>query len=291
MKQYLELCQRIIDKGEWVANKRTGTRCKTIINANFSYDLSDNKLPMITTRKTSWRIAVAELLGYIRGTTNAQKFKELGTPTWFANANDNQTWLNNPHRKGEDDMGYVYGAVGRGFGGHRKDEKGIDQLRNIVDNLSLGNDSRGEIVTFWDPSSFEYGCLRPCMHTHQFSLLGDKLYLNSMQRSADLPLGVAGANQVQVAVFARLMAQIISHSLNKKITAQTGFHTMVNCHIYENQLELMKQQIKRTPYESPILTINPDIKTLADLETWVTLDDFEVIGYQCHEAIKYPFSV
>ncbi len=291
MKQYLDLCQRIINKGEWLENKRTGTRCKTVINANFSYDLGDDKLPMITTRKTSWRIAIAELLGYIRGETDAQRFKDLGTPTWFANANDNQAWLNNPHRKGDNDMGFVYGAVGRNYGGHHLAEKGIDQLKNVLDDLSKGNDSRGEIITFWDPSSFEYACLRPCMHTHQFSLLGDKLYLNSYQRSADLPLGVAGANQVQVATFARLIAQIISHSLGRKITATTGFHSMVNCHIYENQLALMKEQIKRVPYPSPTLTINPDIKTLQDLETWVSLDDFKVTGYQCHEAINYPFSV
>ena len=66
----------------------------------------------------------------------------------------------------------------------------------------------------------------------------------------------------------------------------------MNAHIYENQLELMKDvQLKRTPFPSPQLRINPDIKTLKDIEDWVSADDFEVDGYQCHESIKYPFSV
>lgn len=71
-----------------------------------------------------------------------------------------------------------------------------------------------------------------------------------------------------------------------------AFHKIVNAHIYEDQLELMRDvQLKREPLPLPKLEINPDIKTLEDLETWVTIDDFKVVGYQCHSPIKYPFSV
>jgi thymidylate synthase len=71
-----------------------------------------------------------------------------------------------------------------------------------------------------------------------------------------------------------------------------AYHKIVNAHIYEDQLELMRDvQLKREPFPSPQLTINPDIKSLKDLETWVTMDDFEVSGYQFHEPIAYPFSV
>ena len=74
--------------------------------------------------------------------------------------------------------------------------------------------------------------------------------------------------------------------------AGQAFHHIVNAHIYEDQLELMRDvQLKREPFSSPQLEINPDIKSLEDLETWVTMDDFKVTGYQCHEPIKYPFSV
>ncbi len=283
MKQYLDLAQRIIDEGSWVANSRTGKRCLTLINADLSYDVAGNKFPIITTRKSYWKAAIAELLGYIRGYDNAAQFRALGTKSWDANANENAVWLANPVRKGTDDMGRVYGVQGRAW---LKPNGGtIDQLKKIVDNLTKGVDDRGEILSFYNPGEFDLGCLRPCMHTHTFSLLNDTLYLTSYQRSCDVPLGL-NFNQIQVFTFLALIAQITGHKPGM------AYHKIVNAHIYEDQLPLMRDvQLKREPFESPSLIINPDIKSLKDLETWVTLDDFEVQGYQHYDPIQYPFSV
>jgi thymidylate synthase len=89
-----------------------------------------------------------------------------------------------------------------------------------------------------------------------------------------------------VYVLLALVAQITGHK------AGMAYHKIVNAHIYEDQLDLMKNvQLKREPFPAPKLIINPDIKSLEDLETWVTMDDFSVEGYQYHDAIKYPFSV
>ncbi len=283
MKQYLKLCQRIVDEGQWVENKRTGTRCLTVINADLEYDVANNKFPMITTRKSYYKAAIAELLGYLRGYDSAEQFREIGCKTWDANANDNNAWLNNPNRKGEDDMGRVYGVQGRGW--QRPDGSTLDQLSKVINNLQNGIDDRGEIITFYNPGEFELGCLRPCMHTHTFSLLGDTLYLTSYQRSCDVPLGL-NFNQIQCFVLLALVAQITGHKAGK------AYHKIANAHIYQNQLELMRDvQLTREPFASPQLKINPKIKSLEDIETWVTRDDFEVTGYQCHEAIQYPFSV
>ncbi|TDQ58059.1 thymidylate synthase [Mesocricetibacter intestinalis] len=283
MHQYLTLCRRIIDEGVWVDNQRTGKRCLTVINADLNYDVAANQFPLITTRKSYWKAAIAEFLGYLRGYDNAADFRKLGAKTWDANANENPAWLNNPNRKGVDDMGRVYGVQGRRW--RKPNGESLDQLRKIVDDLRRGIDDRGEILTFLNPGEFELGCLRPCMYSHTFSLLGDTLYLTSYQRSCDVPLGL-NFNQIQVFTFLALMAQITG----KK--AGMAYHKIVNAHIYEDQLELMRDvQLKREPFPSPKLEINPDIKTLEDLETWVTTEDFKVIGYECHEAIKYPFSV
>ncbi|PSW04195.1 thymidylate synthase [Photobacterium lipolyticum] len=283
MKQYLDLCQRIVDEGVWVNNERTGKRCLTVINADLTYDVSKGEFPLVTTRKSFWKSAIAEMIGYIRGYDNAADFRALGTKTWDMNSNDNQAWLNNPYRKGDDDCGFIYGAVARNF--PKPDGGSVDLLRNIVDDLKRGVDNRGEILTFYHPGAFHMGCLRPCMYSHHFSLLGDTLYLNSTQRSCDVPLGL-NFNMVQVYFLLAIMAQITG----KK--AGVAYHKIVNAHIYEDQLELMRDvQLKREPFEPPKLIINPDIKSLEDLETWVTLDDFEVVDYQYHEAIKYPFSV
>lgn len=283
MKQYLALCQRIVDDGVWLSNARTGKRCLSVINADLEYDVENNQFPLITTRKSFWKAAIAELLGYLRAYSNAADFRAIGCNTWNANANDNEDWLNNDSRKGEDDMGRVYGVQGRSW--QRPDGSTLDQLQKIVDDLSRGIDDRGEIMTFYNPGEFHIGCLRPCLHTHHFSLLDEKLYLNSTQRSADIPLGI-NFNQCQVYALLALIAQITGHQAAK------AYHKIVNAHIYEDQLELMRDvQLKRQPFASPQLSLNPDIKTLKDIETWVTTDDFEVTNYECHDAIKYPFSV
>ncbi len=283
MQQYLNLCQRIIDEGVWIENERTAKKCLTVINADLTYDVAGNKFPIITTRKSFWKAAIAELLGYLRGLDNAADFRALGTKSWDANANENEAWLNNPLRKGEDDMGRVYGVQGRAWA--KPDGSHIDQLKKIVDHLRQGIDDRGEILTFYNPGEFDLGCLRPCMHTHTFSLLEDVLYLTSYQRSCDVPLGL-NFNQIQVFTLLALMAQISGKS------AGLAYHKIVNAHIYEDQVELMREvQLQRRPFDPPKLMINPDIKSLEDIETWVSLEDFEVEGYQHHDSITYPFSV
>ncbi|GAA5016669.1 thymidylate synthase [Acinetobacter puyangensis] len=283
MKQYLDLCQRIVDEGVWVENERTGKRCLTVVNADLVYNVGMNEFPLVTTRKSYWKAAIAELLGYLRGYDNAAQFRAIGCNTWNANANENGAWLANPYRKGEDDMGRVYGVQGRHW--RNSEGKEFDQLRKIYEDLRNGIDDRGEILTFYNPGEFDMGCLRPCMHTHTFSLVGETLYLTSSQRSCDVPLG-QNFNQIQVFTLLALMAQITGYKAGK------AYHKIVNAHIYEDQLELMRDvQLKREPYAAPKLIINPKIKTLEDIETWVTLDDFEVEGYQYHEAIAYPFSV
>lgn len=282
MKQYLELCQRIVDEGVWVTNERTGKRCLTVIDASLNYDVANNQFPLVTTRKSFYKAAIAELLGYLRGYDNASQFRAIGCNTWNANANQTAAWLANPNRKGEDDMGRVYGVQGRSWA--KPDGGSVDQLKKLVDNLTNGIDDRGEILSFYNPGEFHLGCLRPCMHTHTFSLLGDDLYLTSYQRSCDVPLGL-NFNQVQVFTLLALIAQITG----KK--PKMAYHRLVNCHIYEDQLPMLRDvQLKREPFPSPQLHINPKIKTLKDIETWVTVDDFSITGYQHHDPIKYPFS-
>jgi thymidylate synthase len=283
MEQYLKLCQRVIDTGEWVDNKRTGNRCLTVINADFEYDVSDGTLPVVTTKRLNWKTAIAEMLGYLRGYTSAADFRNIGCKTWDANANDNEAWLANPYRKGLDDMGRCYGAQGRGW--RNPEGKQIDQLLAVYNDLRQGIDNRSEIMTFMNPGERDRACLNACMHTHTFSILGGKLYLTSYQRSDDLPLGHC-FNQVQVGWLLMIMAHITG------LKPAKAFHKIVNVHIYENQLENLRDvQLKRKPYPPPKLEIDPKIKTLQDLETWVTVDDFKLVNYEHRPPINYPFSV
>ena len=160
----------------------------------------------------------------------------------------------------------------------------VDQLKSVVAKLSLGIDDRRLIMSAYYPHLNEFTCLPPCMYSHHFSLLDGTLYLNSTQRSCDILLG-GPANMIQCFVLLQLMAQITGHQAGKV------FHKIVNAHIYENQLPLVQTQLDRRPFEEPSLIINPEIKTLEDIETWVTVDDFQLVGYKHHDPIKYPFTV
>lgn len=283
MDQYERLCLRIVRDGTMVTNERTGIKCLTIINADLEYDVGANHFPLVTTRKCFYKAAIAELLGYLRGYHSAAQFRAIGCNTWNANANENSAWLANSARKGQDDMGRVYGVQGRAW--QKPDGSTLDQLKKVVLNLSAGIDDRGEIITFYNPGEFHLGCLRPCMHTHTFSLLGDTVHLTSYMRSCDVPLGLT-FNMPQCFVLLALIAQITGHKPGKV------FHKIVNAHIYENQLDLMlNQQLKRTPFTMPSLRINQDIKSLDDIETWVSTNDFDVENYQYHPPIAYPFAV
>lgn len=319
-KQYLDLCNRILTEGVLVPNERTGIGCLTVINADLVYDVGAGEFPLVSTRKAPVKLAIAELLGYVRGYDSAKDFREIGTRSWDMNANENKAWLENPIRKGEDDMGRVYGVQGRSwqsvyldkwdegtddddtttflmFKGYQiRDEleseyttvliKSLDQLRKVYENLKNGIDDRGEIVTYWNPGEFDQGCLRPCLHSYQFSLLDGVLYLNATQRSCDVPLGLV-ANMQQCYWFLAIMAHITGHKAGKV------FHKIVNAHIYENQIELMKEQVKREPREYVIADFDREkIKTLEDLEK-ATASDFWIDSdsYQPHPAIQYPFAV
>lgn len=288
--QYLNALRRIYSEGVDLPNARTGIVCRTVINVDMVYDATTNHAPIVTTRKLNVRGAIGELLGYLKGFDSAAQFRALGTKSWDANANQNSAWLANPARRGEDDLGVIYGAAARnwplgvGGTGTLHGEGNIDLIEKVYQNLRAGKDDRGEIITFWNPGVFHLGALRPCLYEHQFSLLGDDLYLNSTQRSNDAPIGFC-YNMVQCWLLLRLMAQITGRN------PKYAHHRSVNVHIYGNQLDLVPLQLERAPLAEPTIDINPDIKTMADVVNWVTPDDFTINVPETHPPIKYPFAV
>lgn len=319
MQQYLDLLRKVKGEGIWVENTRTQTRCKTIINADLIYDVENNIFPLITTRKGYFRQAIGEMLGYIRGYTRTEQFHALGVRTWDANAT-NPAWVRSPMYEHVNatigDLGAIYGASGNYVPKIAAvDEMGPDypgiQFRvnpdldyhevvpvftDIVEKLRKGEDDRGLIWNFWNPGLFHLGCLRPCMYNHQFSLLDGKLYLNSVQRSCDLPLGGV-ANMVQCFFLLWLMAKLTGHQPGQV------YHKIVNVHIYENQLPLVEEQLSREPFPSPSFHCSKDIDfttheglmsvlgLLPNEEDNLHPKDFYIENYQHHLAIAYPFTV
>jgi thymidylate synthase len=248
-RQYFELYAELMESGRWVMNDRTGERCLTIIGHTLRYNSGAGDVPFLSSKRSFPQTAVAEFTGYNRAYTNAQQFKAIGCNTWFQNANETASWLENQYRLGTDDMGIVYGAV-----------DGADEsLWKIYNNLRKGVDDRGETYTFWRPDQFHLGCLRPCMRTHTFSILDGTLYLTSESRSVDFALGL-NFNSIQCDYFLKYMAQICG--------LKVGYctHNLINVHIYEKHLEeLIRQMSKPLVPLDCSLNINPRIKTLYDI--------------------------
>ncbi len=276
-QQYLKLCQDILDNGTWIENERTGKLCLSGRTTVFTYDVGGEDYPMVTTRKVFPKMSLAEPIGYWQGLTSAADFRKLKCKTWDANANKTKAWLVNPSRKGEDDMGKVYGYFGHNFGG-------VNQFQKVYNNLKNGIDDRGEIITYWKPDQFHEGCLRPCLHSLQFNLVGDTLDMTATQRSTDVPLGLV-ANMQQVYFMLKLMARITGHK------AGIATHVLNQPHVYEDQVELLKLQVGREPVDCiSKLHICDSIQTWEDVMDIKNMDKFFVTGYESHDRIDFPFS-
>lgn len=202
-KQYVALGKKILEQGKWVYNERTKTQCLTLIDETMEYDVGKGEFPLCTTRKSYFRQAIGEMLGYIRGYTSTEQFHKLGVHTWDANAKNpawTETEIGKAMIENGHDLGVIYGAaanaktninyLGSGLTFCSNDKLNTIQIDNglgsrfveIYNQLKEGKDNRGLIWSFWKPELFEYGCLRPCMYEHQFSLVGNDLYLSSTQR-------------------------------------------------------------------------------------------------------------
>lgn len=278
---YIDTCKKIINKGFIKYNSRTKKRCVTSFGDLKEYDLSTGKFPLLTTKQMDIRPIAAEQLGFIRGYKNAADFRQAGCKIWDANANKTQEWLNNPNRKGEDDLGRIYGAQARDW--KRPDGSSYDQLKSIVDRLDKRIDDRRLIVSHWNPGELDLMALPPCHLLYLFGIEGDKLHLGMFIRSNDIPLGKP-YNVASYALLLLLMCRISGLKPGKLI------YFSWNNHIYQDQMDGIMHQLTRKPFEAPSIWIDERIKTLEDLETWVTVDCFKMIDYQCHPKIVFPFS-
>lgn len=275
-EQFLTIADKVMTEGVWVNNERTGTRVLTIIGETMKFYAGENHAPLFTGRQSFPVSAVAEIVGYLRKYTNAQDFADIGSPTWFTNANETQAWLDNPYRKGEDDMGLVYGAAML-----------EGELEGIYDDLRRGVDNRGETLNFWRPEMFDKGCLRPCMRMHTFSLLGGVLHLTSESRSVDVACGL-NFNSIQCYFLLNFMAKITGHKVGN-VT-----HNLINVHIYEEHIDGMKEQLARTP--QMIYTefkMSDDLRYLHDVTNTKchAREFFTLEGYKGNHRPKIPFKL
>ena len=274
--QYLNLIHNIIDNGTWEEGRNGKT--KSIFGNMMRFSLKDGKIPILTTKKTAWKTCLKELLWFIRGKTNNNLLRGQGVHIWDGNSTPEFLKSRNLSHYSEGELGPIYGHQWRHFNAKWEGDEdytgdGVDQLQQIIDALKdpKQRTSRRLIMSAWNPCQLDEMALPPCHILCQFNLHdGNKLSCSMYQRSGDFPLGIP----FNIASYSFLTHLIAKHC---GLEAYEFVHFVGNCHIYEDHVEPMKEQITREPY--PIKQVRENI---SDYQ----LDDFEIHNYQSHDAIK-----
>jgi thymidylate synthase len=299
--QYLHLITNILENGYWEEGRNGKTKCAFGNTMRFS--LKDNKIPILTTKKTAWKTCLKELLWFIRGDTDVKKLQTQGVHIW--NANATREFLDSRGLTLNQDgiLGPIYGYQWRNFNAnyncfsgkrlldndptdvHKEtlQFKGVDQLQQIIDQLKNPEtrNSRRLIMTAWNPAQNDKMALPACHILCQFNVHdGNKLSCALYQRSADLCLGIP----FNIASYC-----FITHLLAKHcdLEAYEFIHFMGNTHIYEQHVEQIQEQLNREPYDFPTITINKIRENINDYQ----VEDFEIHNYKSHGEIKMKLVV
>jgi thymidylate synthase len=264
MQQYLDFIRHIRDNGA-SKNDRTGTGTLSVFGYQMRFDLSSG-FPLVTTKKLHLRSIIHELLWFLRGETNVRYLHENGVTIWdeWADANG--------------DLGPVYGRQWRCW--PTADGRHIDQLAEVIAQIKSNPDSRRLLVSAWNVGELKSMALLPCHLLFQFYVVNRTLSCQMYQRSADALLGVP-FNIASYALLTHMVAQQCDLSVGDFIW------TGGDCHLYLNHLAQVELQLSRVPLPLPRLLLKRRPPTLFDF----TFDDFEMQGYQHHEAIKAPIAV
>jgi len=302
MKQYLELLQDILINGE-TKDDRTGTGTISMFGHHLRFDLRRG-FPAVTTKKLAWKACVGELLWFIEGSGDERRLAEIthggtGAVTiWTPNAYA-PYWKDKAKFQG--DLGRVYGVQWRkwrtpithktetfkdDFGNHYNRQgsthhKEVDQLKLLIEGIKQDPNGRRHILTAWNPGELDQMALPPCHVLCQFYVNKNKeLSCHMYQRSVDVFLGLP-FNIASYALLTHLIAQVCGLGV-AELVISTG-----DTHIYTNHVEQVKEQLSRETLSLPVLKLNRNIKAIEEF----TMDDIELVDYQCHTAIKADMAV
>lgn len=264
MKQYHDLLEHLLQNGVQ-KHDRTGTGTVSSFGYQMRFNLQDG-FPMVTTKKLHVKSIIHELLWFLKGDTNIAYLKENGVRIW-------DEWADK-----DGNLGPVYGQQWRSW--TTKNGETIDQIKQLLDAIRKNPDSRRLIVSAWNVADVENMALPPCHCLFQFYVANGKLSCQLYQRSADTFLGVP-FNIASYALLTLMVAQVCGLEPGEFV------HTFGDVHIYNNHLEQVKLQLSRSFFPLPQMKLNPEVKDLFDFK----FEDFELVDYQFHPAIKGEVSV
>lgn len=333
--QYLALVRKVLAEGSMQGN-RTSKRAISLHGAYLRFDVSKG-YPALTTKRLAFKSVIGELVAFLRGKTNAADFRALGSKVWDQNANENEEWLANPWRDCEDHMGEVYGAMWRrwpafrllNLGQGREDApesqrqraklahavargyeviddfhddngnlkvllfKEVDQLRNCLDTMMANPTDRRMLFTGWNPALLDAIALPACHHTYNWSVNVEKreLSLAVTMRSTDVGLGLP-FNAASAAALMELFGRLTG------LTPKWLSVSMADAHVYENQVEMLEEQLRRIPMKAPRLVLSDRIPSFSETgqyePAWLDAvhpDDFSLEGYEHHPQLSAAMAV
>ena len=264
MVQYLELLRLVLESGH-LKNDRTGTGTYSVFGAQTRYSLAPG-FPLLTTKKVHLKSIIYELLWFLRGDTNVKYLNDHGVSIWDEWADENG------------DLGRIYGAQWCDW--RAPDGRSINQLDQVIRQIKTEPDSRRLLVSAWNAGELDRMALPPCHALFQFFVQDGELSCQLYQRSADLFLGVP-FNLASYALLTLMVAQVCDLKPGEFI------HTFGDLHLYANHREQAQLQLTRQPRPLPQLKLNPSVKNIHDFQ----YEDFEILGYQPHSAIRAPIAV
>src|SRR3982751_5751306 len=264
MRQHHELLRLVLEQGKFKED-RTGTGTFSVFGAQARYPLRPD-FPLLTTKKLHLKSIIYELLWFLRGDTNVKYLNDHGVTIWdeWADADGN--------------LGRVYGAQWCDW--RTADGRSINQIDGVIEQVKRNPDSRRLIVSAWNVGEIEGMPLPPCHTMFQFFVLEGELSCQLYQRSADLFLGVP-FNIASYALLTMMVAQVCDLQPGEFV------HTFGDLHLYSNHLEQAKLQLTREPRPLPQMHLNPKVTNIHAFE----YEDFQLIGYDPHPAIKAPIAV
>ena len=264
---YEDLCRKILLEGN-LKNDRTGTGTISLFGQQMRFDLSES-FPLITTKRVWFKGVAYELLWFLKGSSNVKWLQAHDVHIW-------DEWADS-----EGNLGPVYGVQWRSWPAPTAENpnRAIDQIATVIEQIKRNPDSRRLIVSARNPAEVDEMALPPCHALFQFYVVNGKLSCQLYQRSCDMFLGVP----FNIASYALLTCMVAQ---------QTGLQpgefvwTGGDCHIYDNHVEQVIEQISRTPYPYPTLEI-----TKAPAIDQYNYEDFHVLNYQHGATIKAPIAV
>jgi len=260
---YEDLLAEVMATGS-VKSDRTGTGTRSVFGRQLRYDLAAG-FPLITTKRVHLRSVVGELLWFLRGESNVAWLREHRVTIWDEWADD------------DGELGPVYGVQWRSW--PTPDGAHIDQISQVLDSIRTNPDSRRHIVSAWNVGELSRMALPPCHLLFQFYVADGKLSCQLYQRSADLFLGVP----FNIASYA-----LLTHMVAQQAGLDVGdfVWTGGDCHIYDNHVDQVTEQLARAPYPYPRLELRK-APSLFEYD----FDDVQVVDYAHHPTIKAPVAV